>query len=93
MPGYKKRYCPFDWAAGYIHNLSTSTDLELPGNGLKATSITGGLTGALSLQMHKVVMNFDLYEQIVRRRSRREDMKGWGKLPATSSRHVNAMRL
>jgi hypothetical protein len=42
-------------------------DLELPGNGLKATSITGGLTDALSLQTHKEVMD---YEQIMRRRSR-----------------------
>jgi hypothetical protein len=67
MSGYKKRYCPFRLAAGHTNNLSTSMDLELPGNGLKATSITGSLADALSLQTHKEVMD---YEQIMRRRSR-----------------------
>jgi hypothetical protein len=42
-------------------------DLELPGNGLKATSITGSLADPVSLQTHKEVMD---YEQIMRRRSR-----------------------
>jgi hypothetical protein len=49
MSDYKKRYHPFRLGGWIYHNLSVSTDLELLGNGWKATSITGGLADARSL--------------------------------------------
>jgi hypothetical protein len=38
---------------------------------LKVKSIVDALVGVLSLQAHKESMNFDLYEQFVKRRLRR----------------------